>query len=625
MARSGSKFLRSLLNQHPDVNDYGEIFHNRESGFDETKTPLKVFSQIALSSEKQPGFQFRYPRHPKEFPEINEIIENAVSGQSLKFILLKRRSKIKAAVSQQNSERLKKDTGKAHLFKSTKYLVEKLSLDVNRALKEALDRERKDDYYVSFVKGKQLDYVEVYYEDLCADPESIVNEIFRFLGLSPLKPGTLQESDLVKVTSDDLPDSLHNFDELKEALSNIDRIGWLDSSINTSGQTRDESFKEGFLSKLPGAKNGDLLYDFNFSLDEGPRVTVKIEAPRVKTNLQFLEHVKDRSDSIVCSQPDLIRTSDDGCRTWTDYEVQGKYNKCFTLACGLHLLQADNGSIHRYDENWSFLDVAKTGSYPWHGTWSIDEDPESGVVIWGEYPYAASEVCLWKSTDQGASWSKVLTVNGDPEDPKGGDIRHFHLVQRCSAIKNRWYASSGDAENQCKFWVSDDDGETWSLIPVNSVDGPGAKDIADSKKNKLYRFTGMIQTDSHLVWPTDDTFAGSGAKLCFMSKRELGQVYVAGGNLGRNEIRNFVQINDRYGLAISEAKLEMESVTLSFIDYRDRVIRSSKKIPNDVLKKANFMNGVSSKSASKGLFYSQNDNKVIRPSAMTLKWSVYID
>lgn len=626
MARSGSKFLRSLLNQHPDVNDFGEVFHNRDGAFNEKRTLLNVFSEVAVSPYKVPGFQFRYPRHPSEFPEIDEIIRNRSEEGSLKIILLKRRNKLKAAISQQNSERLKKETGKAHLFRSSQASFGKLELDVKRACKEALDRSSRDEEYSSWAKNKNLSFIEVFYEDICDNAELEVNKIFSFLDVSKLKPGILKDSDLVKVTSDNLSESLKNYQELEDALFHLGRLDWVYDRVSETPEPANlsdtkVSVQDEVLVKGLDVKAGDALYDFRFEVNEDRRINIKVDAPRVKTNCKFLEHVLD-GDYIICSQSDLIRLSYDGGNTWIDNEVGNQYLKSFTLGNGVHLLQNDSGSVHRYDSKWKYLGKVEVGNYPWHGTWSIDENPCTGTVVWGEYPYAASEVALWRSENSGASWTKVLSVKGDLNDPKGGDIRHFHLVQKCSSVKDRWYASSGDTEKQSKFWVSEDDGISWTLIPIYSVHGHGASDIPESLKGRFYRFTGMIQSAHELIWATDDTFKGRGSKLCVVKKDRLGEIFVAENHLGMNEVRNFIKLDDKLALAVSESKLEVENVTLTLVDLEGLRVLSRKLLPNDLLKKANFMNGLSSKVACNGRFFSQNDNQVVRPSSMTLRFSL---
>ena len=121
----------------------------------------------------------------------------------------------------------------------------------------------------------------------------------------------------------------------------------------------------------------------------------------------------------------------------------------------------------------------------------------------------------------------------------------------------------------------------------------------------------------------DDTFGGAGAKLCRMNKDQLGTVHVASGHCGHNEVRNFIQIDDRYALAVSEAKLMQGAATLTVVDYIDGRIEKNVVVPNRRGTKSNFMNGVSSRKAEPGgAFFARSDNIVLYPSPMTTAWKV---
>ena len=100
MARSGSKFLRSLLNKHPNINDFGEVFHNRKEKFLNEGSLMNELGDILLDPASRVGFQFRYPRHFKEFPEIVSLLEK--NKERVDVLLLMRRNKLKGAISQQN-------------------------------------------------------------------------------------------------------------------------------------------------------------------------------------------------------------------------------------------------------------------------------------------------------------------------------------------------------------------------------------------------------------------------------------------------------------------------------------------------------------------------------------------
>ncbi len=615
MARSGSKYLRSLLNQHPDIHDFGEVFHDREKSFGDEHAVLNKFADIVLSSEPLSGFQFRYPRHVKEFPEIFNLIER---NKTIKMILLRRRNKLKGAISQQNSEKLKAVTGKAHLFKNSSESMGCLNLDVPRAIKEALHREELDEYYKAWA-GQHFETIEIFYEDLCKNPELEVNRICKFLGCSPFKPGLLKESELVKVTSDNIADAINNYEELTNSLEEVNKLEWV-SNIDLLTDGAGSKKKTNFVLVERAAQKGKIINYEGFTFS-GKKIKLAVDMLYVKTHARFLEWVGGKL--LVVSQGDLLRFSRDDGNSWSELATPITYEKCFTTANDTHLLQANDGLIYRYDNNWKLVGTIKTGDYPWHGSWSIDQNPDSGTILWCEYPYSAETVNVWRSTDDGISWSKCFTQNGHATEPKLGDVRHFHLVQKCTSVRGRWYLSSGDTERQSKLWVSEDDGESWEVVPINKVIG-ATKGIPSSLYGRLHRFTSIVQTNNKIIWVTDDTFKGLGARMCVVDKDRLDVIRVVDGNCGKNEIRNLIKVDERHAFAVSESKIDMDTASLVLIDYLDEKIEWTGLLKNERGVKANFMNGLSALSAVGNKFYARSDNKVIFPAPMTLRWTLDI-
>ncbi len=617
MARSGSKYLRSLLNQHPDIHDFGEIFHERQKNFGSEVDVFKKISEILLSGHKQIGVQFRYPRHVHEFPEVYELLK---SSKQVKILLLKRRNKLKGAVSQQNAEALKKVTGKAHLFKGSTEKVDKLRLDIPRAIKESLQRESLDEEYGNLFSAKHQ-CLDVFYEDLCDEPAKTLDGILDFLQLSRFKEGSIKDSELVKVTSDDLSAAIENYDELTKELGVAGRLDWLElpeNRLRVELGAEPELFD--VVDVLERSADKGVVLSVEKNILGNKRVEIYLEVLPIRTNTMFLERT-DRE--LISAQGDRVMVSRDGGVRWNDVLAGKEFKKCFTTLDGTHLLQGDTGTIYRYSGSWRSLSFIETGSYPWHGSWSIDQNAATKTIIWCEYPYCAETVNVWRSTDDGKSWRVCFSQIGHSSDPKSGSLRHFHLVQKCSSVESRWYLSSGDTERQSRFWVSNDDGESWQEVLLGSVGG-NYKDIPSTMLGKLYRFTSMIQTDDKLVWVTDDTFNGVGAKFCIVRKDRLGDINVVKGDCGKNEIRNLIQIDDRYGLAVSEAKLDIDFVYLTLIDFLDESVVWSGKLKNERKVKANFMNGVSSRFSVGGEFFFRSDNKVIYPSSMTMKGKVHI-
>lgn len=626
MARSGSKFLQKLLNQHPDVKDFGEAFHDRSKNFRDQTKVLERFASIALGGANRNGFQFRYPRHTKEFPEIFKVIEDNASGD-LKLILLKRRNVLKGAISQQNAEWLKRQTGKAHLFLNSEQSYHKQKVDVDRAIREAYQREQLDSQYASWAMSS-FSCIEVFYEDLCSNTYVELSRICSHLGISHFKAESLRDSGLVKVTPDNLSDAIQNYGELKQAVIKKGRPEWLDLGVSSSkfpGGTRASGSsyvkKLSDISQIIGRKlKGRSLYQESVNTVSGGKFRLVAEALRVRTNTLFLEHkVIGESDVVIASQGNDILVSYDSCERFERWNVGKQFRKCFTTDSGYHLLQQGNGCIYRFDADWALVNESQTGQFPWHGSWSIDQNDRTGTIIWAEYPYASKVVRVWRSVDDGISWKECFSAEGHSVDPKGGDIRHFHLVQKCSLQSGVWYLSSGDTTAQSKFWISSDDGLSWQQQPIAEVVGD-ASCVPEGQVAKLHRFTAMVQTDNKLVWATDDTFHGQGAKVCVMNKESPRVVKVLEGDCGLNEIRNLIQLDSNHALAVSESKLDKRSISLTLINLREELIETTVKIANPVQKKSNFMNGVSSKKALGSCFYSRTDNIILRPSPMTTRW-----
>ncbi|GGD35989.1 sulfotransferase family protein [Sinisalibacter lacisalsi] len=625
MARSGSKFLRSLLNQHPDAHDFGEFFHDREKRFPTDAALFEGLGEVLLSPCPVRGIQFRYPRHFTEIPEFVQILDRHPA--SVRVLLLKRRNTLKGAISQQNAEALKRVTGKTHLFRASDLQkVEKLRLDIPRALKECRDRERLDNQYRAWASAR-FEALDVYYEDLLRDRESVVKGICSFLGLNPFKPGSLRESELVKVTSDDLSEAIENYDDLARALNaeGLDHFLLADEALAES--------LAGSVPALPVSPAAQVhrasdRFEYRATARSGMQVELVAEILPVRAHTMFLEDVfhPGTARRIISIQDDVIHESADDGQSWARHPVARPARKWFTTRAGWHLLQDRSGTIDLYDETWTLLERIETGAHAWHGSWSVDQAGETGTIIWAEYPYCAEAVKVWRSVDGGRSWSFCFVAEGHETDPKQGDIRHFHVVQACSSAPGRWYLSSGDHLSQCRFWISQDDGRTWQEVPLRSVTGPGARDLPEALLPLVHRFTALIQTDDRLVRATDETFQQRGARVCVMDKGDPGNVRVFEGTCGANEIRNLIRIDARHALAVSEAKLDREAATISLIDLEAERVEVTIPIPNLRGTKRNFMNGISSRRADRtGLFFARSDNIVLYPAPMTTRWRINLE
>ncbi len=114
----------------------------------------------------------------------------------------------------------------------------------------------------------------------------------------------------------------------------------------------------------------------------------------------------------------------------------------------------DNGAT------WSPTYWADSGEeFIWvsYDTWLVYQgwgfhQAQNGTIVTVEYslPYGGRRI--YRSDDQGATWSEVYD--------NGFDFKHFHAVTKHEAL-GRWVAVGGDGQSQQRLLVSDDDGLTW--------------------------------------------------------------------------------------------------------------------------------------------------------------------
>lgn len=122
-------------------------------------------------------------------------------------------------------------------------------------------------------------------------------------------------------------------------------------------------------------------------------------------------------------------------------------------------------------EGWWQQGTLNIGAKRWLGNNnSIDvcssADWTSRAIIFGEYGTTTdgTTYSLYKTTNNGVSWKKVLECNGDSGGTAlNGEIRHWHTVQ-VDPYTKYWWATSGDGNGQCKIFRSTDMGETWELM-----------------------------------------------------------------------------------------------------------------------------------------------------------------
>lgn len=162
-------------------------------------------------------------------------------------------------------------------------------------------------------------------------------------------------------------------------------------------------------------------------------------------------------------------------------------------------LTADDkkGELHRVEnasqkEEISGDDLEKVidNCFDWYNTVGIAQS-ESGTIIFCEYATGTSGVDfhVYRSDDDGKNWESTLEISDE-------EILHFHsidfdpsIVETKEKVTN-WYLTSGDDNEHIKWWLSEDDGKTWS-----EIEEVGGK--------QDYRTLGLIITNDYIIWGTD--------------------------------------------------------------------------------------------------------------------------
>ncbi len=127
------------------------------------------------------------------------------------------------------------------------------------------------------------------------------------------------------------------------------------------------------------------------------------------------------------------------------------------------------------------------------------------IIMYGEYTPSDTDHRIFKSADQGATWTAVKTHTG-------AQSRHWHNAHYLSALGG-WLATSGEADGQLHWVFSPDTGTTWYYILSRNVGG--------LYPNNIYRTT-HVEVDPYgdLIWASDQPAPDSG-----IYKASLGSLF----------------------------------------------------------------------------------------------------
>lgn len=108
--------------------------------------------------------------------------------------------------------------------------------------------------------------------------------------------------------------------------------------------------------------------------------------------------------------------------------------------------------------------------------------PQTGIteckpaIMFGEYSIFQPQLSVWRSTDDGLTWTQTLTQTSS-------EIRHFHTVTTDFTNNLDVYVTSGDSGSQLKWWKSTDKGANFTelVTPLGDLKKILGMDIGPEK------------------------------------------------------------------------------------------------------------------------------------------------
>lgn len=207
-SRTGSNFLVSLLNAHPQVEAGGELFAQLKG-----RTTQQVWSSSFDKKSKKvqcAGFKIFY-YHPLD-SDSKAVWDKIKNDRSIRIIHLKRSNILETLVSRKIA--VKTDVWLQSGNVSTPSIEErKVTLTPEECLKE-FESTRANEHQID-EQYQQHQLMELKYEELVADTPAALSQVFQFLGV---KPVTVSSS-LRKQNKESLSELMTNYTEIKEALN----------------------------------------------------------------------------------------------------------------------------------------------------------------------------------------------------------------------------------------------------------------------------------------------------------------------------------------------------------------------------------------------------------------------
>jgi len=222
-SRTGSNFLRGLLNEHPQIVVLGELFQNNQEigwaypGYTQSKRTLALFRDRPVkfldqkvfrnfsNQTKAVGFKiFYYHAHSNSWKPVWEYLQNQ---KDLRIIHIKRKNLLKTILSKKKADltNIWVDTdGNNQTRKPFS-----ITLDFDECQELFSQTRNWENEYAAFFSKHQI--LDIFYEDLARDYSKEIQRVINFLEVDqhPVQPQTRKQA---KRT---LSESIENYEEIK--------------------------------------------------------------------------------------------------------------------------------------------------------------------------------------------------------------------------------------------------------------------------------------------------------------------------------------------------------------------------------------------------------------------------
>ncbi|WP_320005704.1 methyltransferase domain-containing protein [Maridesulfovibrio sp.] len=283
-----------------------------------------------------------------------------------------------------------------------------------------------------------------------------------------------------------------------------------------------------------------------------------------------------------------------------------------------------NKNLFIFSPSWQLLHkIAMPEMFFPYGTQSVGQS-FTGTICFGEYADHAPTVAIWRSDDFGLSWSNQFEL---PSYGRGEEsqVRHFHICQPDPYIHNRWYAMTGDVDNECRLFISEDDGINWEQVKPNVIlKDERLDEIKDNVLNRFLRTTSVVIKEDAIYFGTDQIFRNQHVLFCRMEKQPPFNTEISILETNQ-EVRSLIDLENKNFLAITQRTKPNKKADVLLINEEGYSSRFA-GIDVDISGNRNHnpaTSGYNSRAVLDGTAYTAvTQNRDFSPHVRALQWEI---